>query len=108
MGSVGIRFSTVDSLQEVKHDNTFATLGESLKCIKIHARVRENTEIAVLVDFMNGLRKIASKHLVGLNGKDRQRSAKIPKMAKMPNKYGKDEFNLAKMGQNRQISPISV
>ena len=64
MGSVGIRFSTVDSLQEVKHDNTFATLGESLKCIKIHARVRENTEIAVLVDFMNGLRKIASKHLV--------------------------------------------
>ena len=64
MGSVGIRFSTVDSLQEVKHDNAFATLGESLKCIKIHARVRENTEIAVLVDFMNGLRKIASKHLV--------------------------------------------
>ena len=45
---------------------------------------------------------------VGLNGKDRQRLAKIPKMANMPTKDGKDEFNLAKMGPKNHISPIPV
>ena len=51
---------------------------------------------------------IRLKFHVGLNGKDRQRSAKIAKMAKMPNKDGKDEFNLAKMGQKSHTSPIPV
>ena len=45
---------------------------------------------------------------VGLNGKDKQRLAKIAKMANMPNKDGKDEFNLAKMGPKNHISPIPV
>ena len=64
MGTVGIRFSTIDSLKDVKHNKALATLVKSINCIKIHARVRENTNIAELMDFMNGIRKISSKHLV--------------------------------------------
>ena len=45
---------------------------------------------------------------VGLNGTDGHRRAQIAQMAQMPNTDGTDEVDLAQMGQNRQISPISV
>ena len=51
-----------------------------------------------------------SRHLfrVGLNGTDGHRRAQMAQMAQMPNTDGTDEVDLAQMGQNRQISPISV
>ena len=65
MGNGRIKFSSVDSLlQEARYDKAFATMVESLTCIKLFARVRESIEIALLMDFMNGLRKVSSKHLV--------------------------------------------
>ena len=51
-------------LQEERYDKAFATMVESLTCIKMFAMVRESIEIALLMDFMNGLRKVSSKHLV--------------------------------------------
>ena len=33
-------------------------------CIRIITKVRDNNDIAMLMDFMNGLRKVASKHLI--------------------------------------------
>ena len=65
MGTAMIRFSSVDSLQEAKADKAFVTIVvESVNCIKLFSRVKESNEIAVLMDFLNGLRKVASKHLV--------------------------------------------
>ena len=64
MGTAMVKFSSVDSLQEAKDDKAFATIVGSVNCIKLFARVKESNEIAVLMDFMNRLRKVASKHLV--------------------------------------------
>ena len=64
MGTAMIRFSSVDSLQEAKADKAFVTIVEYVNCIKLFSRVKESNEIAVLMDFLNGLRKVASKHLV--------------------------------------------
>ena len=58
-----MRFTSVDTLQEAK-DNIITNMVDSLTCIKLIAKVRDNNDIAVLMDFMNGLRKVASKHLI--------------------------------------------
>ena len=64
VGTVGMRFTSVDALQEAKDNIYFSNMVGFVSCIKIIAKVRDNKDIAVLIDFMNGLRKVASKHLI--------------------------------------------
>ena len=58
----GVR-TRVDALQEAKDNIYFSNMVDSVSCIKMIAKVRDNKDISVLMDFMNGLRKVASKHL---------------------------------------------
>ena len=64
VGTVGMRFTSVDALQEAKDNIYFSNMVDSVSCIKMIAKVRDNKDIAVLMDLMNGLRKVASKHLI--------------------------------------------
>ena len=64
LGTAGIRFSSVDLLQEANYEDTFSIMMELLTCIKIVANVRNTNEILVLMEFMNGIRKVSIKHIV--------------------------------------------
>ena len=57
-----IHFSSVESLQHKYKD--FVTMVKSTNCIMIVAWVKRSKEIAGLIEIMNGVRKVASKHLI--------------------------------------------
>ena len=57
-----IQFSSVESLQHKYRD--FVTMVKSTNCIMIVAWVKRSKEIAGLIEIMNGVRKVASKHLI--------------------------------------------
>ena len=59
-----MRFSNVDLLYKAKYEDTFSNIIKSQTCIKILANVKETNEILVLMEFMNTIRKVSSKHIV--------------------------------------------